>query len=188
MMQHMHIDVGAILEAAYQPVYNDLVTRATGRAVRSGIEARMSHRSSALLTIIDFSRVGLIDFSCADEIVATLVRRSCSASPDYDGCFLFDGVSEDHLDAIEQVLERDRLALVVRTISPGAHRLVGVVDPVERQIWETIVRERLSEVAAVAEALSLATRVVEDAIAALVHRRLLLRDGARIRPPFGAAA
>ncbi len=187
-MQQMHIDVGAILEAAYQPVYNDLVTRATGRAVRTGIEARMSHRATATLTIIDFSRVGLIDFSCADEIVATLVRRSCGDAPDYGGCFLFDGVSEDQLDAIEQVLERDRLALVVRTIGPGAHRLVGVVDPLERQIWETIVRDRLSDVAAVAAQLSLAPSVVEVAIAALVQRRLLVQDEARVRPPFGAAA
>ncbi len=187
-MQQTHIDVGAILEAAYQPVYNDLVTRATGRAVRSGIEARLPQRAAATLTVIDFSRVGLIDFSCADEIVATLVRRACSDTVGYEGCFLFDGISDDHLDAIEQVLERDRLALVVRTIGPGAHRLVGVVDPLERQIWETIVRERLQETAAVAAALAIAVEVVEVAVAALVQRRLLVQDGPLIRPPFGAAA
>jgi len=187
-MHQMHIDVGAILEAAYQPVYNDLVTRATGRAVRSGIEARLTARQAGVLTIIDFSRVGLIDFSCADEIVATLVRRACGDAPGYEGCFLFDGITDDHLDAIEQVLERDRLALVVRTTGPGVHRLIGVVDPVEREVWEFVVRERGADVPLVARGLDLAVDAAVGALNALTRRRLLLTEGTRYRPPFGAVA
>jgi hypothetical protein len=187
-MQALHIDVGAILEATRQPVYTDLVTRATGRAVRSGIEARLQRDGTAPLTIIDFSRIGLIDFSCADEIVATLVRRACGADPGYDACFVVDGVTEDHLDAIEQVLERDRLALVVRTVQPGVHRLVGVVDALERAVWELVVRERRADAGLVAARLDLALEAATAALAALVRRRLLLADGPWALPPFGAVA
>jgi hypothetical protein len=187
-MHALHIDVGAILETAQRPVYNDLVTRATGRAVRSGIEARLAREGVAPLTIIDLSRVGLIDFSCADEIVATLVRRALGPTPGYEGCFVVDGVTDDHLDAIEQVLERDGLALVARTVQPGVHRLVGVVDARERAVWELVVRECGADATLVATRLALALEEAAAALAALVRRRLLLADGAWARPPFGAVA
>ncbi len=187
-MSLTHIDVGAILEAAYQPVYCDLVTRATGRTVRNGIEERLARSGTARLTIIDFSRVGLIDFSCADEIVATLVRRACGDTPGYDGCFLFDGISDAHLDAIEHVLERDQLALVVRITGLGVHRLIGVVAQREREVWEMIVRERVADAAQVAAQLDLQEEDAMRVLTVLEHRRLLMRDGARFRAPLGAVA
>jgi hypothetical protein len=187
-MSPTHIDVGAILEAAYQPVYCDLVTRATGRTVRTRIEERLADRGPVPLTVIDFSRVGLIDFSCADEIVATLVRRSCDDTPGYDGCFLFDGISDAHLDAIEHVLERDALALVVRLTGAGTYRLIGRVGPHEREIWEIVVRERHTDALFIASALGLDETEVSRALSALAQRRLLMREGARFRAPVGAVA
>jgi hypothetical protein len=183
-----HIDVGAILEAAYQPVYCDLVTRATGRTVRSGIEARLARAGTVRLTIIDFSRVGLIDFSCADEIVATLVRRACGDEPGYDGCFLFDGISDAHLDAIEHVVERDRLALVVRSTGAGVHRLIGVVARDERDVWEAVVRERVADALQIATLLDRTIAEVTRTLETLERRRLVMRDGARFRAPLGAVA
>lgn len=183
-----HIDVGAILEAAYQPVYCDLVTRATGRTVRSGIEARLGLAGAARVTVIDFSRVGLIDFSCADEIVATLIRRACDDAPGYDGCFLFDGISDAHLDAIEHVVERDQLALVVRVTGLGVHRLVGMVTAEERAVWDALLRERVADAERLAMLLDRPIEVVEAALLALTRRRLLLRDGSRFRAPVGAVS
>jgi len=186
-MSPTHIDVGAILEAAYHPVYNDLVTRATGRTVRDRIEQRLADRGTARLTIIDFSRIGLIDFSCADEIVATLVRRACGDAPGYDGCFLFDGISDAHLDAIEHVLERDALALIVR-ISNGVHRLIGVVSTRERETWEYVLREHAADATAVAAQLGVDEHEATHTLTVLERRRLLMRDGARFRAPLGAVA
>ena len=63
-----HIDVGSVLRQTLAAnLYSNLVTRPTGRAVRSQIE-HLIERSQRSLTVIDFTHVGMIDFSCADEV------------------------------------------------------------------------------------------------------------------------
>ena len=67
-----HIDVSDVLRQAVSESYSHLVTRPTGVAVRSYIEARLRSTEDGVVTVIDFSRVGMMDFSCADEIVDKL--------------------------------------------------------------------------------------------------------------------
>lgn len=188
-MNHMvHIDVGAILQASRKGVYTDLVTRATGRTVRTQIQERMAAGSPGTIAVIDFSRVGLLDFSCADEIVATLMRQCCADAPGYDGYLLFAGINEGHLDAIEHVLERHRLALVVRFSPLGGHRLVGVIDETERVVWEAVVRLQRALPGDVAAETGLAPDDADARLAMLHRRRLLMRDGMMYRAPIGAIA
>src|SRR5213075_2672417 len=88
------------------------------------------------LTVIDFSHVSMIDFSCADEIIAKLLMsHGAQARESY---FVFRGMTEDHWDAIETVLERHGLALVVERDS--GVELVGVVGDRERRVFEIIKR------------------------------------------------
>ena len=68
-----HIDVHAVLRRSVSGSYTDLVTRPTGRAVREGIEQAIVAEAS--IARIDFTGVGCIDYSCADEIVAKLLRE-----------------------------------------------------------------------------------------------------------------
>ena len=72
MIMKQHIDVSDVLRQAVSESYSNLVTRPTGVAVRSYIEAQLQRSESddGIVTVIDFSRVGMMDFSCADEIVA----------------------------------------------------------------------------------------------------------------------
>jgi hypothetical protein len=113
-----HIDVGAILQSAHSRGYTDLVTRATGRTVRTRIEQDIESRPRTL-SVIDFSSIGLLDFSCADEIVANLMRRWCADPMDTERYIVFDGIKVDLLDAIEHVLEYHDLALVARFSGHG---------------------------------------------------------------------
>jgi len=70
-----HIDVHAVLQESVSGVYADLVTRPTGRVVRERIERAMATAQDPVtVTRIDFTGVGCIDYSCADEIVAKLLR------------------------------------------------------------------------------------------------------------------
>jgi hypothetical protein len=184
----VHIDVGAILQASHNGVYTDLVTRATGRTVRTQIEAHMAAGLPGTVAVIDFTSIGLLDFSCADEIVATLMRRCCADFQGSDRYLLFAGITDAHLDAIEHVVERDRLALVVRFTGLGAPRLVGVVDETERRVWEAVaLRQPVSHATIVAET-SLDAEMVADCLAALHRRRLLMKDGLKYRAPIGALA
>lgn len=133
MIQDM--DVGAVVLRTLCGLYSNLVTRPTGKAVRHAIEERLADRPAPSLTIIDFSEVGLLDFSCADEVVGKLLlHHGASRSDTY---FLVRGADDHHLEAIEQVLERYGLALVVMD-ADGRARIVGQVDEEARRTWQSV--------------------------------------------------
>lgn len=99
------IDVSAVLHQAVHVTYTDLVTRATGRAVREHIEQTYDAEPGAV-TRMDFGGVRCIDYSCADEIVAKLLRQRMHV-------LLLRGCSEAHLEALTQVLEGHGLAVIL---------------------------------------------------------------------------
>lgn len=100
-----HIDVHAVLQESVPGLYGDLVTRPTGRAVRERIE-RVIGDGGAAVAVMDFTGVGCLDYSCADEIVAKLLRERVQV-------LLLRGVTEGHLEAIEPVLVGHGLAVIV---------------------------------------------------------------------------
>src|SRR5690606_23738920 len=93
--------------------YSNLVTRPTGRAVRMGLEQQLLEAAAggACLSILDFSQVRVMDYSCADEVIAKLLMRYVSPERPVDAYFLARGLQEHHLEAVEAVLERHGLLL-----------------------------------------------------------------------------
>ena len=57
---------------------NNLVTRPSGQAIRERIERDIEKEPEGAVIALDFSKIGVIDYSCADEIVAKLVSRLLS--------------------------------------------------------------------------------------------------------------
>jgi hypothetical protein len=171
-----HIDVSSVLRTSVCDLYSNLVTRPTGAAVRLGIEHQLDEIGDRALAILDFSHVRLLDFSCADEIVAKLLLQYVSLDiPRREVYFLFYGMSESHLDAIEAVLERHGLALVTQ-LADGNPCLMGRVDGEQRQIWETMRELGSGELADVANAAGLALDRVERGLDDLWRRRLVIRQ------------
>jgi hypothetical protein len=170
-----HIDVSSMLRKSVCELYSNLVTRPTGAAVRCEIEQELDRIGDRALTIIDFSHVGLLDFSCADEIVAKLLLQYVSVdSPRREVYFVFRGISESHMDAIEAVLERHHLALVTQQ-ADGMSRLIGIVDVDERKAWDTISRLGAGVCDDVASAVGLSTDAAERMLDTLWRRRLVIR-------------
>jgi hypothetical protein len=171
----MHIDLSSVLRQTVScELYSNLVTRPTGAAVRTQIEALLADSRERSLTVIDFSHVGMIDFSCADEVVAKLLLRSVSAErADREAYFLFRGVTDDHWDAIETVLERHGLALVLDT-EDGA-RIVGTVNDGERAAWEKVYELGRTGAADLAHALGGAEGEALELLNRLHRRRLVMR-------------
>ena len=135
-----HIDLGSVLRQTLQAnLYSNLVTRPTGAAVRNQIETLLADSAAVghALTFIDFSHVQMIDFSCADEIVAKLLLAHLG-HPTLESYFVFRGMTDTHWDAIETVLERHGLALVVER--DNGVELVGVLADRERRAWEVVKR------------------------------------------------
>jgi hypothetical protein len=171
----MHIDVSYMLRQTLScELYSNLVTRPTGAAVRKQIEALLADSRERSLTVIDFSHVGMIDFSCADEVVAKLLLRYVSAErEDREAYFLFRGVTDDHWDAIETVLERHGLALVLET-DDGA-RIVGMVNDGERVAWEKVYELGRACASDLASALGSMPDDAARMLDGLHRRRLLMR-------------
>jgi hypothetical protein len=171
----MHIDVSTVLRQTVScELYSNLVTRPTGAAVRTQIEALLADSRERSLTVIDFSHVGMIDFSCADEVIAKLLLRYGSAErTDREAYFLFRGVTDDHWDAIETVLERHGLALVLET-HDGA-KVVGTVDDGERVVWEKVLEMGRTGPADLASALGAQEAECEAVLHTLHRRRLVMR-------------
>jgi hypothetical protein len=127
------IDVGEVLQKTVTSLYSHLVTRPTGRAVRMAIETQLQGTGERSLSLIDLSEVVILDFSCADEVVAKLLQ-GYRDHESHDAFFVFRGVHEPHRDQIEVVLERQGLALVAET-DPGTFRLLGVHSDREARVW-----------------------------------------------------
>lgn len=171
----MHIDVSSVLRQTLScELYSNLVTRPTGAAVRTQIEALIADARERSLTVIDFSHVGMIDFSCADEVVAKLLLRYVAAEREArEAYFLFRGVTDDHWDAIETVLERHGLALVLDT-DDGA-RIVGTVNDREVTAWNKVYELGRTAPADLASALGSQQDDAERVLDSLHRRRLVMR-------------
>ena len=172
-----HIDVSSVLRQTLAcDLYSNLVTRTTGAAVRGQIERLLDGARGRELAVIDFSQVSMIDFSCADEIVAKLLMRYASDDPPRDAYFLFRGVTEDHCEAIEAVLLRHDLAAAVE--DEGQVRLMGVLSDDERRVWSAAYELGGSDAASLALRLDESIAIVQDALDSLCRRRLMMQaDG-----------
>ena len=165
-----HIDLGSVLRQTLSAsLYSNLITRPTGAAVRTQIELLLQSTERSL-TVIDFSHVSMIDFSCADEVIAKLLMRDSRERESY---FVFRGMTDDHWDAIEAVLERHGLALVVER-DDGVH-LVGVVDERERRTFDALKRRGRASCAELAFELGESVAELRDALDAMWRRRLIMR-------------
>ena len=129
-----HIDVRAVLQQTVPGYYGDLVTRPTGRAVRERIERAISGNGT-VVAVMDFSGVRCLDYSCADEIVAKLLRERSQI-------LLLRGVAPAHREALETVLAGHGLAVVLEG-ADGSLDLLGH-PPAAQALLEELVTRRLA--------------------------------------------
>ena len=106
---------------------SNLVTRETGRFIREAIEARLEREPEGTVVAMDFSHVGIVDFSCADEIISKLVARLQSLEYG-DKYVVLQGLTPTHEENIAVALERKKLAVLVSR-TDGSWRLLGSLNP-----------------------------------------------------------
>ena len=130
--------MGALLRSLPASPNADLVTRPTGRAVREAIEGKLADTPAQVaVSVIDFTGIRVLDFSCADEIVARLLLRYLPPARPGNVFFLFRGVQEVHGHAVAEVLARHGLAAVC-DFAEGTFKLLGPTRPEERAAWSTL--------------------------------------------------
>lgn len=166
-----------IMPPAVSPVtlYSCLVTRQTGRAIRLSIESRLAEYEGQVLAVVDFREVQLIDFSCADEVVAKLVLHAGTATRP-TAFFLLRGLLEHHLGQLESALQRQQLAVAAEQ-ADGRPLLLGSVSRGAARAWREVCRLGRTDPDRVAERLDSPTSAASQLLAGLHQRRLLLREG-----------
>jgi hypothetical protein len=172
--------------------YSNLVTRPTGGAVRMGVESQIADLGAGprpSLSILDFTQVRVLDYSCADEIVAKLLLRFADDDRPAEAYFLARGLHEHHIEAVDAVLERHGLLLAVER--PGqAFALMGPSDPVVRACWGALTVRGRAAAPEIADDLGLPVEAVAAVLQRLLGRRVAVSfpDGRACTVPALARA
>lgn len=170
------IDLSHVHRRSVTSLFSNLVTRPTGRAIRTGVESQIAEMecgdASVCMSVLDFSQVRVLDYSCADEIVAKLLLRFQGEERPAEAYFMVRGLQEHHVEAVEAVLERHDLLLVSEVEGGGAFQLLGGADPLQRAVWEALLRLDRAGPGQLSRETGIAEEAVSAALAALVARRV----------------
>ena len=154
--------------------YRCLVTRPTGAAIRSRIERTIAE-SGCITALLDFDDVELIDFSCADEVVAKLLLRRQGDGP----YFVLSGLRRDQVEAVEHVLRHHGLAVTTVSGPSGTPVVLGCADDDAREAFGSVCTEGPADETALAGRLGWARERASGAFESLAALRVArLLDGA----------
>jgi hypothetical protein len=143
--------------------------------VRHEIENYLSQHEMPCLMVIDFSQVGLLDFSCADEVIGKLLEGMRRASPGAEAYFIVRGARRDHLEAIESAIERYKLAVIVEG-EDGDTDIVGILDDAPRRAWHALRRAGRAVPADLVAELDQPPDALTRVLEGLWELRLVMRD------------
>lgn len=172
----LSFDLSALLRQSVATFYSHLVTRPTGQALRLGIESQIGECDRPVLSILDFTQVVVLDYSCADETVAKLLLRYQNSGRTTAAYFLARGVGERHREPIEAVLHRHGLALGA-LLDDGERTLLGQASPLEAAAWTVVDRLGRATPDDVAAATGMDAAEAATALDSLARRGLLFAPG-----------
>jgi len=176
-------DLSLLVQRSVATLYSNLVTRPTGRALRLGIESQIGDLGSCCLSVLDFTQVVVLDYSCADEAVAKLVLRYLQPDRPADVYFVGRGLSEQHRNPIDEVLRRHGLALVAE-IADSGYTLLGHATTGELRAWAALQLAGSATPDEIADRLATPGARSIALLERLVDRRLVLRNA----EPAGSTA
>jgi len=103
----------------------EMTGRSRGAKVREFIEKILREERVPLLVILDFSGIGSIDFSWADEVVAKMISRLWGGEYG-EKYLLLKGLNASQVENITVALERKRLAALMT--GPEGWQLIGSLN------------------------------------------------------------
>jgi hypothetical protein len=169
------IRIGTLLRETAATPYRNLITRPTGAAVRDRIEAALAG-SDCATALLDFSEIELLDFSCADEVVAKLLLADAERG---GRVLVLQGLREDQHEAIEQVLTHHGLAVITVASADGGGlpQLIGWVTADAREAFRYLCERGALRSFELALALGWSESRGRDTLRALLAHRLVRSEG-----------
>ena len=168
-------DLSTLVPRSVASLYSHLVTRPTGQALRLGIESQIRELGTFCVSVLDFSQVVVLDYSCADEVIAKLIMNFQRAERPNDAYFIVRGLAEEHTDPIEEVLVRHQLALVAEI--NGGVELLGHVSELERTAWSELEKVGDADAAELSRFAGSPEPQIKSALERLHQLRTILRRG-----------
>jgi hypothetical protein len=103
----------------------EMTGRSRGVRIRQAIEKILGTEKGSLRIVLDFSGMGSIDFSWADEVVAKIISRLWGG--EYGEKFLvLKNLNPSQAENIDVALERKKLAVL--TTGPEGWRIIGSLN------------------------------------------------------------
>ena len=103
----------------------EMTGRLRGARIREALEKILGEEKRSLRVVLDFSGMGSIDFSWADEVVAKMISRLWGG--EYGEKFLvLKNLDSSQAENIDVALERKRLAILIT--GPQGWRIIGSLN------------------------------------------------------------
>ena len=152
---------------------NDLVTRQSGQMIRERIERDITEEETGAVIALDFSRIEIIDYSCADEIIAKLISRllGCEYGDKY---IVLTGLNENQKENIEVALERKDLA-VMAEMKDGKNVLLGSLNNYLKETLQLILKKGKITAKGLSEIMKLEANTSGTRLLNLYKKRLVKR-------------
>ncbi|HKZ57050.1 MAG TPA: DUF4325 domain-containing protein [Thermodesulfovibrionales bacterium] len=162
---------------------SDLVTRPSGQVIRTRIEKDMENEKDGEIIALDFSKIGIIDYSCADEVVAKLISRLLSGEYG-DKYIVLTGLNENQRENIEVALERKELAVMAQ-MKNGKKVLLGNLNNYLKETLNLILKKGKITASDLSEYLKLPANTSGTRLLNLHKKRVVRRieeiiDGGRV--------
>lgn len=170
----LRFDLSDLVRKSVATLYSHLVTRPTGQALRLGIESQISELGTVCLTVLDFSEVVVLDYSCAEETLAKLIQRFQREDRPSEAFFLVRGIDDRHRETIEAVLGRQGLAIAAEP-ADGAATVIGQVSDRELAVWQALEELGRAPASGVAARMASSEAEAEEVLEALARRRVVAR-------------
>jgi len=151
----------------------DLVTRPSGEKIRRRIERDIEKEPDGAVVALDFSKIGVIDYSCADEIVTKLVSRLLSGEYG-DKYIMLIGLNDNQKENIEVALERKEFA-VMAGLRDGSRIVLGNLNSYLRDTLDFIVRKKKATARELADAKKIEANTSGTRLLNLHKKRLVKR-------------
>ena len=149
------------------------MTRQSGEAIRRRIERDIEKEPEGSVIALDFTKIGVIDYSCADEIVAKLVSRLL-ANEYGDKYLILSGLNENQKENIEVAVERKDLA-VMAEMKDGSRSVLGNLNSYLKDTLDFIVKKKKATSKELSDAKKIEANTSGTRLLNLYKKRLVKR-------------
>lgn len=136
----VNIKLTSIMQKQLKKSSRSLVTRETGRIILDRIEREIRASREGKVIFLDFSGVKVIDYSCADEVIAKLLTRLIAGEIG-NRYIVLRNLSDSHKENISVALERKYLAILA-TENKRNWEVVGTINNYLRETLELVMHRK----------------------------------------------